>query len=47
MAADVITKGHSNKISVYVLSVKGQPRRRRNVTGKDMSGDEKGHESTR
>lgn len=46
MAADVVTKGHSNKISVNALSVKGQLDRA-NVTGKDMNGDEKGHKSTR
>ena len=47
VAADVVTKGHSNKISVYMLSVKGQLRHRSDVTGKDVNGDEKGHESTR
>lgn len=47
VADDVVTKGHSNKISVNALSVKGQLRHRSNVTGKYMNGDEKGHESTR
>lgn len=46
MVSDVVAKGHSNRISIYELSVKGQLRHRENVTGKDMNGDEKGHEST-
>lgn len=46
MASDVVAKGHSNRISIYELSVKGQVRRRSNVTGKDMNSDEEGHEST-
>lgn len=46
MVSDVVAKGHSNRISIHELSVKGQLRHGGNVTGKDMNGEEKGREST-
>lgn len=41
LKANVVTKGHSNSIQVYVLCVKGQQRHGGNETGEDMSISEK------